>query len=191
MVARRQEWEHGTVFGYDKRDCRCDACRLARREYDQALYASKRDLRLAQDRAWRDANCDKVRAQVRRQYAADPERAKAWKAKSEAKLLERDPDYRKRIGAKYDASPKGRLKNLRAAHKRRGVITDEWTNDYIAILIGDLCSYCGGPGGTVDHIVPVSAGGTSEWHNLTAACLSCNSSKGDSQLIGFLSRKAS
>jgi hypothetical protein len=42
------------------------------------------------------------------------------------------------------------------------------------------CSYCGRRGGrlTLDHVVPVSRGGTSELRNLVTACVSCNSAKG-------------
>lgn len=45
------------------------------------------------------------------------------------------------------------------------------------------CTYCGGPGGTVDHLVPLSRGGQHSEGNLAPACRSCNSSKGDKLLI--------
>jgi 5-methylcytosine-specific restriction endonuclease McrA len=41
------------------------------------------------------------------------------------------------------------------------------------------CGYCGGPARTVDHVVPVSKGGTSTYANTTAACLTCNGRKAD------------
>ncbi len=42
------------------------------------------------------------------------------------------------------------------------------------------CVYCGRRGGrlTLDHVLPVSRGGTSDLSNLVAACVSCNSAKG-------------
>jgi hypothetical protein len=52
---------------------------------------------------------------------------------------------------------------------------------------GQPCHYCGRPvvwgsrgpdGGTVDHVDPICAGGTSDPTNLVAACKSCNSRKG-------------
>lgn len=44
----------------------------------------------------------------------------------------------------------------------------------------DLCEICGRePATTVDHVVPVKYGGTNDRGNLQAACLSCNSRKGD------------
>lgn len=41
------------------------------------------------------------------------------------------------------------------------------------------CQYCGHKGElTLDHVVPRSKGGPSNWSNLTTACRPCNSKKG-------------
>lgn len=42
---------------------------------------------------------------------------------------------------------------------------------------GGKCAYCGGPGATVDHVIPRSRGGESTWTNLVTACLRCNQKK--------------
>ena len=39
------------------------------------------------------------------------------------------------------------------------------------------CAYCGRPGHTLDHLVPISRGGTSTWLNTVTACGSCNGRK--------------
>jgi hypothetical protein len=48
---------------------------------------------------------------------------------------------------------------------------------------GFKCSYCGVPAITtelvIDHIKPVADGGLTEYDNLTAACVNCNSGKRD------------
>lgn len=44
---------------------------------------------------------------------------------------------------------------------------------------GQSCSYCDKACETVDHIVPLNRGGDNQLKNLTPACRSCNSSKGD------------
>lgn len=41
------------------------------------------------------------------------------------------------------------------------------------------CSYCSRPATSVDHIKPVSKGGTHALENLVGCCSSCNSSKGN------------
>ena len=53
---------------------------------------------------------------------------------------------------------------------RRAVFArDEWT-----------CQYCGCRGNlTVDHVIPKSKGGSSNWENIVASCAPCNRRKGD------------
>ncbi len=45
------------------------------------------------------------------------------------------------------------------------------------------CQYCGSSKNlTLDHILPKSKGGKTEWRNLVTACSRCNSAKGDLSL---------
>ena len=41
------------------------------------------------------------------------------------------------------------------------------------------CAYCGRPGRTIDHVLPVSRGGGSDWANTVASCGPCNQRKAD------------
>lgn len=63
---------------------------------------------------------------------------------------------------------------------------DPATADYVRIIKQDPCSYCGGPGGTRDHVIPTAAGGPNRWENYTGACLSCNVGKNDKPLLTYL-----
>lgn len=67
---------------------------------------------------------------------------------------------------------------------------DDDAKAWIAIIVNDPCCYCGEPGGTIDHIVPRSLGGTHEWSNLTAACFSCNARKRIWPLLRFVRKNA-
>lgn len=75
-----------------------------------------------------------------------------------------------------------------------------------AIYAADSCEcvYCGArvaPGdargqapvgvrlATLDHVEPVSAGGSNAIDNLVTACADCNASKGDDDLGAFLARR--
>lgn len=50
---------------------------------------------------------------------------------------------------------------------------------------GHACQYCGdGEDLTCDHVMPLARGGTNDLDNLTTACRSCNSSKGDKLFPG-------
>jgi 5-methylcytosine-specific restriction endonuclease McrA len=45
---------------------------------------------------------------------------------------------------------------------------------------GWTCQYCGSKANlTVDHVIPRSKGGTSDWDNIVASCAPCNRRKGD------------
>jgi 5-methylcytosine-specific restriction endonuclease McrA len=54
-----------------------------------------------------------------------------------------------------------------------------------ALLLRDdfTCQYCGAQPGrenlTIDHVVPRSRGGRTEWENVVAACGACNRKKGN------------
>jgi hypothetical protein len=40
----RQEWEHGTIYGYIKFKCRCDLCKQAKSDYSRAAYSAKKKI---------------------------------------------------------------------------------------------------------------------------------------------------
>ena len=47
-------------------------------------------------------------------------------------------------------------------------------------MFGDRCAYCGlAERLTVDHVLPLTAGGLDEAVNIAPACVSCNSGKKD------------
>ena len=50
-------------------------------------------------------------------------------------------------------------------------------------LLRPECAYCGGLATTIDHVVPLSRGGTNFEGNLVSACRRCNSAKCDRLLI--------
>ena len=69
------------------------------------------------------------------------------------------------------------------------------TNGYIKVYDKEIlsaikeCLYCGDTEYlSVDHIIPLVSGGTSDIDNLTIACGSCNSMKGQFDLSFFLKR---
>lgn len=41
------------------------------------------------------------------------------------------------------------------------------------------CHYCGGKGGTIDHVIPTSKGGKTISKNCVPCCAPCNQAKGD------------
>ena len=59
------------------------------------------------------------------------------------------------------------------------------TNLYIRDLY--TCQYCNTPqirnNLTLDHVIPLSKGGKTQWQNIVAACGPCNSLKGDKTIM--------
>ena len=72
-------------------------------------------------------------------------------------------------------------RNSCPAHRgHRNGSTREWRKVRAAVLERDRrrCHYCGARATTVDHLYPVTAGGSSHPGNLVAACAACNGRKG-------------
>jgi 5-methylcytosine-specific restriction endonuclease McrA len=62
----------------------------------------------------------------------------------------------------------------RDAHRRKITRRAVFARD------GWACQYCGSRSNlTVDHVIPRSKGGTSNWENIVASCAPCNRRKGD------------
>lgn len=145
----------------------------ARREYERQRYLKRKEWQLERNRRSRAENPELHRRYCRDQYARDPEKSKA----KSRDWMARNPD-RHRL-------------TQRATEQRRRARGSDFDKDYAAILIGDPCAYCGGPADSIDHLEPVSKGGPGGWPNLTAACRSCNASKGNRSLLDHLRVKAS
>lgn len=54
------------------------------------------------------------------------------------------------------------------------------------VIQADVCAYCNGPGGTMDHIQPQAFGGADNASNLTGACVRCNQRKGTMPMLMYL-----
>jgi 5-methylcytosine-specific restriction endonuclease McrA len=140
-------------------------------------------------------------AAQRAEYAAD-EHSQDLRRKRHARAAERHAanhrawyvaNREERIEANRrwrDENPEKAYELGRVAGLRRHYgLTDE-AIEYADVLRFDPCSYCGAAVEHIDHIEPVSKGGCNDWENLTGACQSCNTSKGDRPLLRFLLRRA-
>lgn len=81
-------------------------------------------------------------------------------------------------------------KRRRAYRELTGTISERDWSRLVARHRGQ-CAYCGGSGEmTMDHVVPLSRGGTNTIGNVLPACRSCNSSKHMKLLVEWRARKA-
>jgi 5-methylcytosine-specific restriction endonuclease McrA len=95
-------------------------------------------------------------------------------------------EVRRKVHSKYFKTEKGRIADRRGQHKRRSKVQDAgtYTNEQWQERLAEYnycCAYCYKPFPvnelTVDHMQPISRGGTNTIDNLVPACKSCNSRK--------------
>ena len=80
------------------------------------------------------------------------------------------------LGANYcdEHKMKAWANSTRASHKPPG-----WQRIRLSVMLRDrrTCVYCGAPATEIDHVIPVSRGGTHALSNLVASCTPCNQGK--------------
>ena len=146
-------------------------------------------------REWRIANPEKWKIQKARNRKRHPERGRRNDLRQRQANLEK---YRARERA-YNASEHGRA-TRRAWYKtplgvetnRRNALTHMYGREAVAwwtSLVDPVCSYCDDPATTIDHVIPVSKGGTHDLSNLVPACRPCNASKGDKDVDSWRENK--
>ena len=57
-----------------------------------------------------------------------------------------------------------------------------WSKRRVLVRDKKKCAYCNNSANTIDHINPVSKGGSNTWLNTVASCKPCNSKKGDKSI---------
>lgn len=121
-------------------------------------------------RKWLSENIEKRRQYSREKqkqygYKPNPEIHRKWKRNHPEKISQYNRNRR--------ASRKGSEGNISA---------DEWNN--VVSRYGNKCLCCGATNIklTLDHVIPLSTGGTHTIDNVQPLCTSCNSRKRDRQI---------
>lgn len=167
--------------------CATEAERQRRRENPQ-LYRERRRTRYEATaeqqrenaRKWREENPERVR---------EKQRLYDQKRRDARRLYDRT---RREIREEQTRAWRTPDRARELAHRRRATLLAAPQGDrgeirqYTMVLLNDPCVYCGAPTEAVDHIQPLTRGGANAWHNLTAACKSCNSRKHNKDLLTFL-----
>jgi len=185
------ELAHGTLGRFNK-GCRCEPCVLVRKEYVAEHYRRNRDLYKQRAAQWAKDNPERAKENsavgARRRREIDKAASLRKEAEEREKNRERIRATSRASEARRFAANPAKIKAERAAKfaRRRNAKADGWTDEYITILVGDPCCFCGAPCENIDHIIPISRGGTSESVNLAATCKRCNVSKGAKSLLEFM-----
>jgi 5-methylcytosine-specific restriction endonuclease McrA len=169
-----------------KRDYRlknAEAIRVANRErtkrWREANPERVRAKDIAGNRRFREANPDYARAyyhaNIEKERARAREQMRQWREANPEEERARKQRYRE---ANIDEVRKREREKTHARRALKGSTSPALT-EFMAELVTQPCTYCGATKNiTVDHVIPLSRGGEHEAANLTAACYSCNSSKG-------------
>lgn len=146
---------------------------------------------------WRLKNIDESRSRARdyarRHPAEAKQRLRKWKHDNKERARKYFRGAARLIPAEVKRERKRRAYHNNLEHyraygrssqiRRHG---SKQAADYAEFVRQDPCCYCGSRGGEADHVQPLANGGAHDPENLTGACKSCNSSKGDMALLTFL-----
>ena len=140
---------------------------LANREKNLANAAKHRELNREKNREyarkWREANPDKVKELQKSHYAKNRDK-------------EREDSKRYRRTHKEQYSGYGRKRRARLANNGCSLTLRQW--EEIKLRYKHKCAYCGAKEDlTMDHVTPISKGGSHSADNVVPACKTCNCSK--------------
>lgn len=178
-----------------KRDGKCSRCRECNKarsaqwyidnketalEQRKERFQRKRDIEIQQMREWRRANPERKKASDDAWRVANIDRVKRnaldWSRRNRDSVYARTAAYKR-------ANPQ---RVMEWSHRRRA---SQWGSGSFPVSDRELtrlksrhdgcCAYCGSSENmTIDHVVPLSRGGTHSIGNLLPACGFCNFSKG-------------
>ena len=145
-------------------------------------YYAHRSERLVYGRHYREKNQEKRKEDERRYRNENPDYQKNWQHANPDKTAQYARNWCKRNPTKVIArSARYRTRLLNA----KGDASADQIMARIAYY-GYLCYLCGVPYEAIDHVVPLSKGGSNWPANLRPICNTCNPSKGDKSLGEFI-----
>ena len=169
-----------------------------KREYQKEYRDSHKDYYREKHAEYRSRNREKLKVDAKKRRENNPEFTKLYYVKNRERILEYSHKYRKEHG--YSKKTKAYSKAYKA--KRRGAenlgdkdITLETLynrSDGICALCGEKCDYedyvfrdkvfiAGNRYPSIDHIKPLSKGGSHTWDNIQLVHKLCNSIKSNKE----------
>jgi 5-methylcytosine-specific restriction endonuclease McrA len=205
MLAEILEYETKRLAGVERAKLYYRSHKQQKKEYDKAYRAANREKINEWYRKWRSENRERENAKAVARIAADPERhAKTvfeWRKKNSAWLKEYESKRRKnpeRIEATRraskawkDAHPQERRNHVRnrRAKLRDGGVLSRGIEKKLMFLQRGQCAACHcniKNEFQLDHIVPVSRGGSNTDSNAQLLCPRCNQSKSNKTAEEFM-----
>lgn len=155
--------------------------RRVRKEVRDSLYReSNKNEQAIRARKWYEKNRDAVKEKSKRYYITNKRKklskSKEYRENNKEKLSSYNSEYCKN-NRDLCSMKSSRRRAIKAGNGGSHTV-DQRKNKFQEL--GNICYYCGIPGKmTVDHLTPISRGGTDDIGNIVPACLRCNCSKRD------------
>ena len=157
-------------------------CKECMREYKRNWSKNNPEKVVEYSKNWSKNNPEKRKESANNWYYKNREsenhKSKIRARKNKEKIAIRKKNWAKNNPEKIRAQTERR--RIRKLQNKEYLITEK---EYKK-LYSQPCVYCGSKKRiTMDHVIPVSRGGTHGIGNLVSACLSCNSSKRDKTIM--------
>lgn len=160
-----------------RRKARYKANREKEREWGRAYYKANKEIRKARSQAWTQVNPEKIKRRSKLYHVAHKEKVNAQSRAWRKANLEKTREYkRKHRALKYQtyAEP---------INEKRVFIRDGWICQICHKKVNKRLKYPNPMSSSLDHIIPLSTGGTHTYDNVQLAHLICNSSKYNNVLL--------
>ena len=154
------------------------ACKKCRYEYQHRYRLENGDPVRAGEKRYRDTHPEKMRQKRERQSIELRETKRRWYEKNKSRMTEKNRQWRREhadIIRTNNRNRKAMLRNAPGEHHIEDV-RDQYRRQK------GKCYYCGKKVGDtyhVDHVIPLSRGGSNGPDNLVITCPDCNLSKRD------------
>jgi hypothetical protein len=202
MARKPTPIEHGTLSGYKKhshrKDPKCQPCWDARARHERDIRPKKRKPKLSEEELERrrkeryQRDKEKISKAHREYYLSNKhkidERKKLWRQSN----VERSRNNQRKYYQKNREHIRNNLKRRR--HTRYGVLSIPYSKEEVLLTYGTDCHICnlpidiemsrkpGIPGWQkalhIDHVIPMSKGGSDTLDNVRPSHAYCNLSKG-------------